>query len=114
MKLAGNILTMNADVRQFRALSWQRANEASKGISRLDKRLDSKVEGQVEASLDHSAWFECDVDSKLDALARRIAQLEQEIAQIRLTHGAPQTPGTKRPLSISESVSSKSHCQDPR
>lgn len=59
---------MNADVRQFKALSWQQADKASERISCLDKRL-SKVKGQVEASLDRSAWFERDVDGKLDASA---------------------------------------------
>ena len=79
MKLAGDILTMNADVRQFRASSWQRVNKASEGISCLDKQL-GKVEGRVEASLDYYTWFECDVDGKLNASARQIAQLKQKIA----------------------------------
>lgn len=74
---------------------------------RLDNQL-GKLEGRVDASLNRPSWFERNVDSRLDASAQRMVQLEQEVARLRLARGTPQTPNTKRPYPINDSVSTGS------
>ena len=76
---------------------------------RLDNQL-GKLEGRVDASLNRRSWFERNVDSRLDASAQRMVQLEQEVARLRLARGTPQTPNTKRlipsmiPLALAHGV----------